>query len=102
MKTLTQTMWSARSGVTQIGHLYGIDGIVWKSPNSRGCAPNSGLIARDQIARMKQAAPEGHKVEHTLNVGRPVQMSIMAHGNARRPDARAPGKSCSSPPQRMT
>ena len=47
-----------------------------RSPNSRRRAPSSGLIARDQIARVKQAALECREVEHQLKVGAPMQKSI--------------------------
>jgi len=46
-----------------------------RSPNPRSSA-SAGLIARDQIARMKQAALERRKAKHTYKLGTTLQMSI--------------------------
>ena len=46
-----------------------------RSPNPRSSA-SAGLIARDQIARMKQAAWERRKANHTYKLGTAPQMSI--------------------------
>ena len=51
-------------------------GLVLRSPSSRRRALSSGLIARDQIARVKQAALECREAEHSLKVGAPMQKSI--------------------------
>ena len=51
-------------------------GLVLRSPSSRRRALSSGLIARDQIARVKQAALEFRKAEHLTKVGAPMQKSI--------------------------
>jgi hypothetical protein len=46
-----------------------------KVPELAKAALSSGLSARDQIARMAQAASEGREAEHSSNVGAPRQMS---------------------------
>ena len=51
-------------------------GLVLRSPSSRRRALSSGLIARDQIARVKQAALEFREAEHLTKVGAPMQKSI--------------------------
>jgi hypothetical protein len=49
-----------------------------KSPSSRRRAPNPGLIARDQIARMQQAALECREAEHASYVCTATRMSIIS------------------------
>ena len=50
--------------------------ICFEIPSSRRRALSSGVIARDQIARVKQAALGFREAEHLTRIGAPMQKSI--------------------------